>query len=242
MKKDYILGNDNKEVFARAFTLAEILITLGIVGVVAVLTIPSVMKNYKNRMYTAQLEKVYSQISNATSAIMADERVDDFYETRAGVAAQMANGEYVAGLPYFFNTYFKTIKKNCIDGDEPCAKSGADTYKTIGGSAVGGFSANTYCIQTANGATICGFYNPNNKCMSLAVDVNGLEAPNIAGRDLFSMDIHRNGSISDYNSGCADNSFGCAASGCTKGNTGGVYDASCGCLTSVMESGWKMEY
>ena len=31
-----------------AFTLSEVLITLGVVGVVAVLTIPGVMKNYQN--------------------------------------------------------------------------------------------------------------------------------------------------------------------------------------------------
>ena len=47
----------------QGFTLSEVLITLGIVGIVAVLTIPGVMKNYKNRLYTAQLEKVYSQYS-----------------------------------------------------------------------------------------------------------------------------------------------------------------------------------
>ena len=41
----------------KGFTLSEVLITLGIVGVVAVLTVPGVMKNYKSRLYTAQLQK-----------------------------------------------------------------------------------------------------------------------------------------------------------------------------------------
>ena len=62
----------------KGFTLSEVLITLGIVGVVAVLTIPGVMKNYKNRLYTAQLQKAYSQISDAAQAIMNDEHVDNF--------------------------------------------------------------------------------------------------------------------------------------------------------------------
>ena len=56
----------------KGFTLSEILITLGIVGVVAVLTVPSVMKNYRNRMYVAQLQKTYSQIHDAAQAIMND--------------------------------------------------------------------------------------------------------------------------------------------------------------------------
>ena len=41
------------------------------------------MKNYKNRLYTAQLQKAYSQISDAAQAIMNDEHVDNFYETQA---------------------------------------------------------------------------------------------------------------------------------------------------------------
>ncbi|MDE6137868.1 MAG: type II secretion system GspH family protein [Candidatus Gastranaerophilales bacterium] len=54
----------------KGFTLSEILITLGIVGIVAVLTVPGVMKNYQNRLYTAQLEKIYAQLSDAAQAIM----------------------------------------------------------------------------------------------------------------------------------------------------------------------------
>ena len=251
MKKDLRLSSDinnggngsNPKKVRTGFTLAEILITLGIVGVVAVLTIPSVMRGYKNRMYTAQLEKVYSQITNAASAIMTDEQVDSFYETKAGKATvQNASGEYTAGVPYFFNNYFKTIKQNCREGNEPCAKSDAATYKTMAGAAVSGFGANSYCIQTVNGATICGFYNPNNTCMSLAVDVNGLEAPNIVGRDVFSMDMHRSGAIVEFGSACTLNSANCPASKCSQGDTGSPYMASCGCLSSIIESGWKMEY
>lgn len=243
-KAQHVVDEKRKSAGSRGFTLAEILIALGIVGVVAVLTIPSVMKNYKNRMFTSQLEKVYSQIANATDAIMSDDQTDNFYETKAGrAAAQDESGEYTAGPPYFLNTYFKTLKKNCKDSaTEPCAKSTAGTYKTIYGTAVGGIGGNSYCIQTVNGATICSFFNSTNTCMSVLVDVNGLDGPNVAGRDIFSMDIHRNGTISDYSSACADNSFGAPASSCTLGATTSLYDAASGCLTSVIESGWKMEY
>lgn len=227
----------------KGFTLAEILITLGIVGVVAVLTIPTVMRGYKNRVYVSQLEKVYSQISGATQAIMSDEHVDDFYETTAGRAnaCNAATGECTAGIGYFLTHYFKVERDNCKDSADRCVRTDNNTYKTIEGTSVAGFSGN-YCIQTVNGAAICGFYNANNHCMSIAVDVNGLEGPNIAGRDIFSLDIHKNGTISDYNSSCADDRFGCTAAQCTTGDRGSVYDAACGCLTNVIEAGWKMEY
>ena len=56
----------------KGFTLSEVLITLGIVGLIAALTIPAVMKNYKNRLYVSQLQKVYSQLSDATKSVISD--------------------------------------------------------------------------------------------------------------------------------------------------------------------------
>lgn len=47
------------------FTLAEILITLGIIGVVAVLTLPALMVHYKQTEIETGLKKAYSTISNA---------------------------------------------------------------------------------------------------------------------------------------------------------------------------------
>ena len=93
----------------KGFTLSEILITLGIVGIVAVLTVPGVMKNYQNRLYTAQLEKIYAQLSDAAQAIMTDEHVDNFYETTAGGVSNAechTSGNCTQGLGYFFNNYF----------------------------------------------------------------------------------------------------------------------------------------
>ena len=49
----------------RAFTLAEVLITLGIIGVVAALTMPSLMANYKKSVAKNQFKKTYSTLTNA---------------------------------------------------------------------------------------------------------------------------------------------------------------------------------
>ena len=46
------------------FTLAEVLITLGIIGVVVALTMPSLIANYQKQETIARLKKVYSTISN----------------------------------------------------------------------------------------------------------------------------------------------------------------------------------
>ncbi|MBQ8459406.1 type II secretion system protein [bacterium] len=230
----------------QGFTLSEVLITLGIVGVVAVLTIPGVMKNYQNRIYTAQLQKTYALIADATQAIMNDEHTDNFYETTAvGLTScvNKATGDCQTGVGYFFTKYFKSIKKDCARADfKGCFTTADNKYQTMSGNSISGAYC-PYSIQTPNGAAICGVYNTANNCMSLTVDVNGMSEPNVAGRDIFSMDIHKNGSISDYASGCADNNAGASAAECGQDDgSSGINSAAKGCLTSVVEAGWKMEY
>ncbi len=48
-----------------AFTLAEVLITLGIIGVVAAMTLPSLVANYKEKQRVTQLKKSYSVLQQA---------------------------------------------------------------------------------------------------------------------------------------------------------------------------------
>ncbi len=230
----------------KGFTLAEVLITLGVVGIVAVLTVPAVMKNYRNRMYVSQLRKVAAQISDAAVAAMNDEHTDKFYETKVAAANSCTdanNGVCEAGAGYFLNTYFKTIKKNCLNATEPCAVSDGATYKMVDGTELNVGFGHEYCIQNSNGATICANFNPNNTCMSLAVDVNGMSEPNIPGRDIFAMDIHNDGTVSDWGSGCADESFGCDPSVCTTGQSlDSISQAACGCYGKLAKNGWVMDY
>ena len=44
-----------------AFTLAEVLVTLGIIGVVAAMTVPNLMENYQRQSYITQLRKTHSE-------------------------------------------------------------------------------------------------------------------------------------------------------------------------------------
>lgn len=57
--------NKNKRYITFGFTLAEVLITLGIIGVVAALTIPALISNYRSKVAVTQLKKMYSVMSQA---------------------------------------------------------------------------------------------------------------------------------------------------------------------------------
>ena len=54
------------------FTLAEVLITLGVIGVVAALTLPSVMSNYQKKLIAKQLEKTYADLENLIKSSEVD--------------------------------------------------------------------------------------------------------------------------------------------------------------------------
>ena len=57
--------------FSSAFTLAEVLITLGVIGVVAALTLPNLIANYKEKVFVASAKKSYSTIMNAMNSWLA---------------------------------------------------------------------------------------------------------------------------------------------------------------------------
>ena len=83
-----------------AFTLAEVLITLGIIGVVAALTLPALINNYEKSVVETRMQKFYTNINTALklSIVENGDMVDwtfpqDYYDAD--------------GSEKFFNTYLK---------------------------------------------------------------------------------------------------------------------------------------
>ncbi len=62
------------ELYKAAFTLAEVLITLGIIGVVAALTIPTVITNYRKAHIATSLAKAINTLETANKLILQKER------------------------------------------------------------------------------------------------------------------------------------------------------------------------
>ncbi len=83
-----MFGNKRKA----AFTLAEVLITLGIIGVVAILTVPNLVSNYQKKVYVAQLQKAYAQLQQVFDMAMAEDEVEDLADTEL---MQSINGDYI---------------------------------------------------------------------------------------------------------------------------------------------------
>uniref|UniRef100_UPI00402A565C type II secretion system protein n=1 Tax=Candidatus Scatousia sp. TaxID=3085663 RepID=UPI00402A565C len=61
----------------KGFTLAEVLITLGIIGIVAAMTLPTLVNKYQKRTYIAGLQKFYTQISQAMQTMKQQTNCED---------------------------------------------------------------------------------------------------------------------------------------------------------------------
>lgn len=217
------------------FTLAEVLVTLGIIGVVSALTLPTLVKSHQRQVYVTQLHKVYNQVSQAVELYMNDQRAVSLSETRI-----RNNG---AKLNEFFHTYFKVVK-DCNGSYVPCF---ADEYKSLDGSQTINpkhWKCNVV-VTLADGVAICadsqteeaskdendedinnGYDGKNS--IALEFDINGRQGPNIYGRDYFSFEVDSRGNIVDSNKAKHENGV----------NPSELF----GFVSRIIDDGWKMDY
>lgn len=177
----------------KAFTLAEVLITLGIIGIVASMTIPTLIANYKKTQYVTALKKAYSTWNQAINLMSSDSGTP-------GDLASFFESTDTATMGDKIALYFK-VAKNCRNTDSGCfAKSYSwnlnnSPIKTDKDS--GSFS---YRFITTDGMSVliglfdtggCTGHNASltRMCATVQIDVNGLNPPNIFGRDIFELFI-----------------------------------------------------
>ena len=88
----------------KALTIGELLITMAIIGVIAMLVLPGFLKDYHNRLYTTRLKKSYEQISDALERASIDSNVSYFGQTRYVTNTQVST------------KLLQSFKKNCRSG------------------------------------------------------------------------------------------------------------------------------
>jgi prepilin-type N-terminal cleavage/methylation domain-containing protein len=176
------------------FTLAEVLITLLIIGVVASLVIPAIINDtQKEEMYTA-FKKDYSVMSDAVKMMMID---------NGGTLAGLFNDQN--DMLNKFGNYI-TFQKKCNAGVQGCFYSGTNTWRTLYGDD-GWYNHVSYPTAILNdGSTVSMIFDsvPCTRdygagtpaeftCAHFHIDVNGFKAPNILGRDIFGIWVAKTG-------------------------------------------------
>jgi len=153
-----------------AFTLAEVLIVLGIVGIVANMTIPTLIQNVQEKVFLTQFQDTYSLLQQAYIQVAQENGTADQW----GIDG---NAMYV-----MFRPFFKTIK-DCPDGT--CTIT-SGYYRGLSGINTG--ASFTYHMILANGSTV--FFEVGGDGFPAAiVDLNGLKKPNQIGYDVFQFEF-----------------------------------------------------
>ena len=174
------------------FTLAEVLITLGIIGVVAALTAPALVQNAGTAKIGPTLSKVVSTLENANEQLLHDEDATDISKIAPTTDEYMEKlSKYISGSSYPIDRFTKgafTPASTWYD-KSPCTLSwdGSREFK---------FSDNISLIIM----DIKDIYRPKGSFKGdyrlVYVDINGPQtAPNSVGRDIFQMRIDKGGQI-----------------------------------------------
>lgn len=211
------------------FSLAEVLITLGIIGVVAALTMPSLIQSYKERETVARVKKFYSMINQAfLLAINENGPVDewDFAEVDQETGINTSNKFFEYLRPYL------KIAKDC--GTQSGCISDA-TYVRLNGEAQMAYGTNKayYKVILIDGSYMwmrqvygtgfhCNVFDGGyeNSCGGMWIDVNGKQPPNTIGKDTFSFAILKDRIMPVKNEDCAlgKDGWGCSAYILSNGN------------------------
>lgn len=158
------------------FTLAEVLITLGIIGVVAAITIPVLMNNIQDAQFKTAYKKAYSAASQA----LQKASVDNLLVPMTG-EGDSNNGQNFLN----FMNQFKLSKK-CINNDyQNCWDDNGEKFGLQWNST--GFPQHpvfTYAFVDSSGMAWAMYYN---SCFIVFVDTNGFKKPNQWGKDRFAL-------------------------------------------------------
>ena len=216
----------------RGFTLAEVLVTLGIIGVVSAMTVPTLMQNYQKKSYVTQLHKVYNEMSQAAIQFQTDRNAVNLKE--AGLNSQTAAEEFI-------EKYFKIVQK-CGTDKTPCFEEKSN-YKKLSGNQLTAWTTPMTHYVIASGASIGVRYNSSNEMIcEIYVDVNGKKGPNIVGRDLFPIFLYNNGLIDDANeqlNGPLSKEERDASFNICQNNNGNTWH---GCFGKILNDNWEMTY
>ena len=217
-----------------AFTLAEVLITLGIIGIIAAMTLPSLVGKYRSKAASVQLKKMYSVISQAMLRAIPDGDYNNL---------SFADGGDTNSVLEFFNNYLKpqiktmNIKSGLYANDFKkfnkknqsidCG-SGVLSFQTPDGYE---FYIDTWknsdaeVVQNKYGVDLNGI---SGSIVVVYADVNGQKKPNTLGKDVFVYVLNRKGL---QPAGISKNDTEVE----TECKNTGYY-----CFTKIMRNGWKV--
>lgn len=175
------------------FTLAEVLITLGIIGVISALTLPSLLNDTQGAQVGPKLGKAVSMFEQANQALLTENNVDSltdggFYTSAGDVNGIISYAEALSNhlkITRYRGTNYSISNDSGI-GTAPINNTGF-SWVTKDGTL---YFMNFWGLRPAGSAA------PQNKMIGVVViDINGNATPNLPGTDVFAFSWRNDGSL-----------------------------------------------
>src|SRR5574344_2438880 len=261
-------GKSYSKIKRTAFTLAEVLIVLGIIGIVASMTIPTLMNKVAKQEYLTALKKFYSTQMDGWSRLLADEGVQQLEDTSvwqgmtsSGCAPSGANDAdckpFFDGLKKYFRFKVITVpsyQTYKLKGTKWYYYTGRKVLAFADGSVMfdGTFFKSADKANSTKSAQIAaGGGHMYSSQAYIRIDINGFKKPNTLGRDIFDFWLSGDGKLypdegKDHSLYRMDNlswtwqndSMRCGTAGSTDVSDAYGY----GCAARIMDEGWQMNY
>lgn len=213
------------------YTLAEVLITLGIIGIIAALTIPQLIVNYQKKEAATKLKYTYSLLAQA---ILLSEK-DNGFESEWELDKSESSGVKITEkfVKTYIEPYIKTIKK-----DEYTNSSANYDYFYRKNEKLEKVHAHTHYSIALNNGIYLHFnadYSVSN-AIQVRVDTNGMKKPNVVGKDTFVIYIYPKLKTlaSDVNN--RNTLLNC----CKSNTSNALHDQLVGCSALIQYDGWQI--
>lgn len=218
-----IIKVGNKSIYL-GFTLAEVLITLSIIGVVASITIPTLMQNMAKNQTVEKLKKEYSILTQAVKLSEQDNGPNSTWDW----------GTDDTTIRQSFDTYwapYLKISKYCSTATN-CGYNMSVFYCRSGVSTGCGATITNTAVRTTvmleNGTLLV--VNGSTYAGSIYIDINGGKGPNMYGKDVFLFTV--------------DPQKGLVPTGYSANNISTVCSTSASgsyCAAKIMLDGWQIK-
>ena len=188
---------------SKGFTLAEVLITLAIIGIVAALTIPTLIQNYQERAWGTASQVFQRKLGEALRVMNVQGTLAGYTTTEAFVDEL---SKHIKITRICENDDITTCFADTVTwGDEEVDMSKIKKAKNFGQND---WDTNTVAVQFANGVNGVIAYNPDCRqnqfsndvitvgetgigttCLAILYDVDGFKNPNTEGKDLKNLNV-----------------------------------------------------
>lgn len=174
-----------------AFTLAEVLITLGIIGIVAAMTLPNLLGNYRKNVTENKLKVAYSNISNALQTINVQNDLnfipEEFNEYNSGTWSYELSKSV---FEHYFAPNLKIVKTfNQENRFEVCNPDYIGCYK----------NPSYQCVILPDNIGLCFAISYPKGSLAFQIITNPSKTKLIAGKDVFGINIPRDITNNDFN-------------------------------------------